>query len=259
MSNELTIYNNEQIELIKSTIAKGATNAEFQMFIEFCKGTKLNPFKKEIWFIKTDKGLQMMTGINGFLAIANNHPQYDGMEVEIKEENGKLISATAKVYRKDRKYPSVGTAYFQEYAKNTPTWRQMPRVMLTKVAKSIAIREAFPQELNGLHTKEEMSEEYQFTVESAPTSYIYDIKKLPKESQGVAIAWARSSGLELTEQDGKILVKSNRPLKKLERCQVKEEETSENVLILQNEDAKSEGATEDNSWMDAEVTEEDFK
>ena len=43
----------------------------------------------------------------------------------------------------------------KEYGKESPTWRQMPRVMLTKVAKSIAIREAFPQQLNGLYTEDE--------------------------------------------------------------------------------------------------------
>ena len=112
----LSIIENKR--LLLNTVAKGATEAEFQMFLEFCKSTGLNPFKKEIWFIKTGAGVQMMTGINGFLSIANNHPQFDGMTVKIDEQDGKLVSATCTVYRKDRKYPSEATVYYSEYAVN---------------------------------------------------------------------------------------------------------------------------------------------
>lgn len=175
MANEIVKYTAEQSELIRQTVAKGATNAELQMFLEFCKSTNLNPFKKEIWFIKSEKGgVQMMTGINGFLAIANNHPQFDGMEVSLEEKDGKLISATAKVYRKDRQHPSVATVYLQEYFKPSKygngMWEKMPRMMLQKVAKSVALREAFPQELGGMYTEDEMPAEY--SVDTAKTPQI---------------------------------------------------------------------------------------
>ncbi len=168
----------ENKKLLLNTVAKGATEAEFQMFLEFCKSTGLNPFKKEIWFIKTGAGVQMMTGINGFLTIANNHPQFDGMTVKIDEQEGKLISATCTVYRKDRKHPSEATVYYSEYAKNSPIWRTMPRMMLQKVAKSVALREAFPQELNGMYTQEEMPSEYSSPIEieaEETTPFVYDV------------------------------------------------------------------------------------
>lgn len=164
-------------KLLLNTVAKGATESEFKMFIEFCKATGLNPYKKEIWFIKTKNGVQMMTGINGFLAIANRHPQFDGMEVSIQEENGKLVSATAKVYRKDRKIPSCATVYLSEYFKPSQfgngMWEKMPRMMLQKVAKSVALREAFPQELNGIYTQEEMPQEYELPKDEK--MYVYDV------------------------------------------------------------------------------------
>ena len=163
----------ENRKLLLNTVAKGATEAEFQMFLEFCKSTGLNPFKKEIWFIKTGAGVQMMTGINGFLTIANNHPQFDGMSVKLDEQDGKLVSATCTVYRKDRKYPSEATVYYSEYAKNSPIWRTMPRMMLQKVAKSVALREAFPQELNGIYTQEEMPQEYELPKDEK--MYVYDV------------------------------------------------------------------------------------
>ena len=65
--NELTTLNYEDTQILKvlrHTVAQGATDAEFALFLEYCKSTKLNPFKKEIWFIKTRDRVQIMTGIN---------------------------------------------------------------------------------------------------------------------------------------------------------------------------------------------------
>ena len=218
MSDKVTVYNSEQIELIKNTVAKGATNAELQMFIEFCKSTRLNPFKKEIWFIKSEKGgVQMMTGINGFLAIANNHPEFDGMEVSVNEEDGKIISATAKVYRKDRKYPSVATVYLSEYFKPSKfgngMWEKMPRMMLQKVAKSVALREAFPQELNGMYTQEEMPDEYAIEQQEMPQiaekkpTHKYAIQNFgDKTKEEKAIKWCESHQIDTVWEDGLGLV-----------------------------------------------------
>ena len=160
---------NRMIHTLKATVAQGLSEPEFRLFAEHCKSTGLNPFKKEVWAIKAGGRLQVMTGINGFLAIANNHPQFDGMETEVDNDN-QPTKAICRVYRKDRRFPSEGIALMKEYGKDTPIWRQMPRVMLTKVAKSIALREAFPQELNGLYTAEEMPSEYD--VPKAPKAPI---------------------------------------------------------------------------------------
>lgn len=180
----LDYSDSETLKVLKMTIAHDATDAEFKMFVEFCKSTGLNPYKKEIWFIKTkekrftDKRtgeqvvvpakVQMMTGINGFYAIANDHPHYDGMEeVEFQyADNAKYpLEAKAKVWRKDRRFPSVGIARWDEYFPGASTgkpgiWETKPFMMLSKVAESIALRKAFPQELNGLYTQEEMPAEY---------------------------------------------------------------------------------------------------
>lgn len=149
------------VQTLKNTLCKDLTNEEFQIVCEFCKSTGLNPFKKEIWPIKNAGKLQLMTGLNGYLAIANRHPQFDGMEIIVdQDQNGVPTRAICKVHRKDRKYPSVGIALMKEFRKQSPIWSQMPTVMLTKVAKSIALREAFPQELGGTYTEEEMPKAY---------------------------------------------------------------------------------------------------
>jgi phage recombination protein Bet len=161
MTKELTTTNNlEMLNTLRNTVAPGLTDPEFMLFAEMCRATGLNPATKEIWAIKAGGRLQLMTGINGFLKIANSHPQFDGMEVVYEWDDKQLVSATAKVYRKDRRFPSIATAYMAEYGKTTPIWKQMPSIMLSKCAKSLAIREAFINELGGLYTAEEMPSEF---------------------------------------------------------------------------------------------------
>lgn len=217
MENE--IIKQEDRSLLLATVAKGATESEFQMFLEFCKSTGLNPFKKEIWFIKTGAGVQMMTGINGFLTIANNHPQFDGMTVKIDEQDGKLVSATCTVYRKDRKYPSEATVYYSEYAKNSPIWRTMPRMMLQKVAKSVALREAFPQELNGIYTQEEMPQEYSLDNSKPKKEFIYDLSRYEYQEKvpGIIDAY-KQKGFKI---EG-VILHIDREVPQLKSCEIKD-------------------------------------
>lgn len=156
----------KMVAVLRQTVAKDATDAEFEMFAQFCQSTRLNPFKREIWFIKVNGRVQMMTGINGFFSIANSHPQYDGLEcdLEFDEKTGQPTKATARAHRKDRKFPAVGIALLRESKGGSPIWNTQPSVMLSKVAKARALREAFPQEMGGLYTEDEMPREYAAVV-----------------------------------------------------------------------------------------------
>lgn len=170
MTKELQTQQNHNVEMLtalRNTVAPGLTDAEFMLFAEMVKSTGLNPVTKEVWAIKAGGRLQIMTGINGFLRIANSHPQFDGIEVEFERQGGQFLSCTARVYRKDRRFPAVGTAYMSEYQKPSPIWKQMPSVMLRKCALSLAIREAFIQELGGLYTQEEMPQTFAAPIESS--------------------------------------------------------------------------------------------
>lgn len=202
----LDFTNAEIISTLKATVAYGLNDAEFALFAEHCKATRLNPFKKEVWAIKgkgytNNRGefvegkLQIMTGINGFFTIANGNNQYDGIESGLIDPNGDyktqaypkndFIGAWAKVYRKDRRVPVEAVAMLAEYDKSRDShypaggiWRTMKRVMITKCAESVALRKALPQELNGLYTQEEMPPE--FSATAAMPQAIAPAPKLPE-------------------------------------------------------------------------------
>ena len=177
---KLESKNAKKIALIRGTVAQNATDTELQLFLEFAKSTGLNPFKKEIWFIKAGGRLQMMTGINGFFAIANGDPNFDGFESGLIDPNGDYktlayptddyIGAWCKVYRKDRRIPCEGVAMLNEYDKKQGNWKTMNRVMIVKCAESVALRKAFPQQLNGLYTAEEMPKEFATPSPKIPIS-----------------------------------------------------------------------------------------
>lgn len=206
MSNELTTQNNNEMLLaLRNTVAPGLTDPEFRLFAEMCRATGLNPATKEIWAIKAGGRLQLMTGINGFLRIANSHPQFDGMEVSFEWDGKQLVSCTVKVHRKDRKFPSVATAYWSEYAKQTPIWRTMPTVMLSKCAKSLAIREAFIQELGGFYTAEEMPSSYAAPTPQAPEGMETVVSSKTGEVlgyKGKDVTLDGVEGVEVIEEEG---------------------------------------------------------
>lgn len=158
------------------------TDQEVNYFVHLCRGQGLNPFLKEIYLIKF--GQQPATFVvskEAFLKRAEANPQYDGSEsgIIVLNKDGELIERKggfflkdseqvvggwAKVYRKDRKYPSDVQVTFEEYAGRTKdgnlnsNWANRPATMIKKVALVQALREAFPNDLNNLYTEEEQGD-----------------------------------------------------------------------------------------------------
>jgi phage recombination protein Bet len=179
-TNELIQFKKEQIDLIKQQIAPEATDDELKLFLYQAQRTGLDPLTRQIYCIHRNvktieynkdvwkKKMSIQTSIDGFRVIAERSGQYAGQDEPIyTEENNKLISCKITVYkfRGDVRYPaSVGVAYFSEYAQtdknNEPVamWKKMPHIMLAKVAEALALRKAFPQDLSGLYTSDEMAD-----------------------------------------------------------------------------------------------------
>lgn len=142
----------EIVQAIKQTVCKGASDAQLIMFLEVCKKTGLDPFLKEIWFVPS---VGVMAGRDGYLRVANDNPQFDGMETRVeRDETGKPIKATCSVWRKDRTHPITCEAYYSEYKKSSPIWQQYPSAMISKVAEVLALKRSFS--INGVVTEEEI-------------------------------------------------------------------------------------------------------
>lgn len=161
-----------QQAMIRDTYANGASEKEFQVLMEIAKLRKLNPLLKQIHFVKRwNKQLgrevwSAQVSIDGLRAIAERTGKYDGQDEPEYEHDkeGLLTCAKVKVYRKDWTRPAVGVAYWNEYVqtgkddKPTKFWADMPHVMLAKVAEALAMRKAFPEDMGGLYTDEEMQQ-----------------------------------------------------------------------------------------------------
>jgi len=141
------------VKVIKETVCKGATDPQLQMFLQVCKKTGLDPFLKEIWFI-AEKSI-IMAARDGYLRVANEHPQYDGIETRVeRDERGVPIKAVCTVWRKDRSHPTICEAYYSEYKAASPVWTKYPSAMIGKVAEVLALKRSFA--INGVVSEEEM-------------------------------------------------------------------------------------------------------
>lgn len=170
-------FSPEQLDVIKATIAKGATNEELQLFVATCKRTGLDPFLKQIYAVKRydakekKQVMAIQVGIDGLRLVAERTGKYggqdpiewldsDGVWSEVWTGQDHPVAARTAVYRKDwngHKAPAVcrWDSYVQTYSDGHatlpfPTWAKMPDVMLGKCAEALALRRAFPAEMSGM-------------------------------------------------------------------------------------------------------------
>ena len=176
----LTGFSEEEIAIVKNTVAKNTTDTELAYFLNVCKSVELNPFLKEIWCYKDNKGhLLVFAGRDGFLKKAQESPAWNGMtsadvhendkfEMDIPnakvihttngKDRGKIIGAYAIVKPKNCEYPTIEWADFDTYNKNQFTWSSHPADMIKKVAETHALKKAFG--ITGLQS------EYDFEVKN---------------------------------------------------------------------------------------------
>jgi phage recombination protein Bet len=173
MSTALQVQNQalskDQIDLIKSTVAKGATDDELKLFLYQAQRTGLDPLLKQIhavkrWNAKSSREeMAIQTGIDGFRLIADRSGLYAGNDDPVFDNEEAPKKATVTVYKMiaGQRCGFSATARWDQYYpgdKQGFMWKKMPHLMLGKCAESLALRKAFPAELSGVYTHEEMEQ-----------------------------------------------------------------------------------------------------
>lgn len=153
----------DQAKIIRSVIAPDLSNDEMVVFAHVCQKVNLDPFAKQIYAIKRGGRMCIQTGIDGFRLVAERTGKYaPGEETKfLYDDNKRLLGATVYIKKltADGTWHTISaTALLQEYNAGQGLWRKMPHVMIEKCAEARVLRRAFPADLSGLYSEEEMDQ-----------------------------------------------------------------------------------------------------
>lgn len=204
-----------EIELVKSTVLAGQsfTDAEFAVYIRAAEHLGLDPLMKQVYGIKRNGKLSIQVGIDGFRLVAartgayvgNDRPEYGPLIREGKGQHAQDVPEWAQVTVRKmvagvaREF--VGLAYWAEfYPGDGPVgqmWRKMPYKMLGKCAEAEALRKAFPYELAGTYTPDEMTQSGQDDpLRGYRDELISRARALPAGHADQLRAWRHAQGID---------------------------------------------------------------
>ena len=174
---EVQPFTEEQIGVLKNTLCKGLTKDDFAVFLYACSRTGLDPFMRQIYPIprqenvngKWETKMTIQTGIDGYRLIAERTGKYAPGRAPgwAYDKDGNIHYSTAFVKKQtaDGTWHEVSAvAFYSEYVQvkkdGSPTrfWQKMGHNQLAKCAEALALRKAFPAQLSGIYTQEEMQQ-----------------------------------------------------------------------------------------------------
>lgn len=171
-------FTDRQIAALQHMGVDGATAGDLEVFFHRCKTSGLDPFSQQIHMVNRQGKWTIQTGIDGFRLIGRRAADAAGETIALdppqwahqeggwrdvwSQQWGQPLAARITIYRDGQPFTAV--AMFDEYAQTkrdgglNSMWRQRPAGQLAKCAEALAWRMAFPQDLAGLYTDDEMGQ-----------------------------------------------------------------------------------------------------
>jgi phage recombination protein Bet len=162
----------DALDLVKRTVANGATDAELKLFLFDCARQGVHPLDRLLHFTKRSGKYTPVTSIDLMRTRAADTGEYAGSDDATfeggRDDPDETIPpwrATVKVWRvvQGVRYPFTASARWSEYCppsdrEQDRMWRKMPHTMLAKCAEALALRKGFPRQLAGLYAAEELEQ-----------------------------------------------------------------------------------------------------
>lgn len=185
-----------------------APEGDQRVFLHFAQRTGLDPFARQIYMIpRRSDGVTRWTiqaSIDGLRIVAQRSGEYagqvgplwtgaDGQWRDVWLEKTPPLAAKVGVLRKGFAEPLFAVAHLTEYmplrnGKPMGLWASKPAVMLAKCAEALALRKAFPMDLSGIYTAEEMAQaDVEPVQEQAPK--LPAVTKKSRQGQEYQAGW----------------------------------------------------------------------
>lgn len=170
--------------VVRNTISNNpaVTDREVMLFAALCKAQKLNPFIGDVSLVKYgSSAATMVVGKEVFTKRAMRNPRFKGFQagVTVATQDGQLVrregsmrlpgesivGGWAKCYMDGYQVPFFEEASFDEYAgrkkdgRLNRTWSSRPGTMIRKVALVHVLREAMPEDFQGMYDEAEMAKD----------------------------------------------------------------------------------------------------
>lgn len=169
ITGDQTFWTDTQLSALKTLGLSNASKGDLSFFFHQAQRTGLDPFARQIYMIERGGRFGIQTSIDGFRIIAQRSGNYagqdgpywcgeDGQWVDVWLKPTPPLAAKVGVFHQDFQEPLYAVAKWESYAQSSPIWKKMPELMLAKCAESLALRKAFPNDLSGIYTDEEMSQ-----------------------------------------------------------------------------------------------------